>query len=268
MENIYAQDKTQGSAEAHIAGSFRSRLYAKHNLRIIKRCIKKGSILEIGAGAGYFLDEARKEGFEVCGIELNGNQADFIRNKLRIPCEESSLNTSSFAGKRFDIVYHCDVLSHFYDPIAEFTKMKDVLRNDGIIAFETGNFGDIEERYLKAITTFQYPDHLFFFSENSLRELLRLTGFQLIAMHRYSIQAGLWFYKIKKKLTSLGGYQQKVRNIGGGTAQVRTTNRDTWLTGLMKDVLIYFFFLTRYYAGGIMPKKGRPQTVLVIARKI
>jgi len=69
-------------------------------------------MLEIAEGGGYFLDEAREEGFEVYGIELNSIQADFIKTKLGIPCEKPLLDIPFFDGKRFDIIYHCDVISH------------------------------------------------------------------------------------------------------------------------------------------------------------
>lgn len=131
--NLYCHDKSHVSAESHISCAFSKRLYAKHNLQIIKKFIKNGSILEIGPGAGYFLDEARKEGFEVYGIEFNNIQADFIRSRLGIHCEESPLDVSLFDGKKFDIIYHCNVISHFYDPISEFQKINNKLKKKELL---------------------------------------------------------------------------------------------------------------------------------------
>ena len=69
IENQYSTNNAYLSTESQILGAFRKRLQAKHNFRIIKKFKKRGSMLEIGAGAGYFLDESKKEGFEVYGIE-------------------------------------------------------------------------------------------------------------------------------------------------------------------------------------------------------
>jgi len=270
--NLYAHDHAQISAESHISNSFSKRLYAKHNLQIIKKYIKNGSMLEIGAGAGYFLEEARKEGFEVYGIELNNIQADFIRSKLGIHCEESPLDISLFDAKKFDIIYHCDIISHFYDPISEFQKINTKLKKNGIVVFETGNFGDVKEEYYKFVVNFQYPDHLFFFSDNNLKKLLGLTGFEFIKIYRYSILPQLMIFKMLKKIIKS---KEKTRNIdktqsitGVLSSNISNPKISRFsFKQLIKNAYTYFFYFIRYKIGYVMPKKGRPQTVIVIARK-
>lgn len=200
VHNLYSENREYAKS---ISSPFTRRLYAKHNLHIIKKFIKNGSMLEIGAGAGYFLDEARKEGFKVYGTEVNNIEVNFMRNKLKIPCEKSSLNASSFKGKKFDIVYHCEVISHFYDPIREFKKINDKLKDKGMLVFETGNLGDVKEKYYKIFTRFQLPDHLFFFSENNLKELLERNGFKFIKVYRYSILPELLILKFRKNLEKI-----------------------------------------------------------------
>lgn len=268
ISNLYEYDQAHISAESHISADFAKRLHARHHLAIIKRYIKSGSLLEIGAGAGYFLEEARKEGFEPYGIELNKIQADFINNTLAIPCEETPLDVSSF-GKKFDIIYHCDVASHFYDPIAEFKKINDKLRDDGILVFETGNLGDVREKYYAAFAEFQYPDHLFFFSENNLIELLRLANFVLAGICRYAILAQLLTMRILKKIMCFVKYREKTRTLGNSsTTEILSSNTSEFsFERLIKNAYQYFLYLARYRIGYIMLKKGRPQTVIVIARK-
>lgn len=272
--NLYANDHAHTSSEAHISDAFRKRLYAKHNLRIIKKFIKNGSMLEIGAGAGYFLDEARKEGFEVYGLEFNNIQADFIRTKLMIPCENSPLDISIFNRKKFDIIYHCDVISHFYNPILEFQKINNKLKKNGIVVFETGNLGDAKKEYYRFITKFQYPDHLFFFNENNLKELLKRTGFEVIKIYRYTILPILVISKILKKEIDFIKSKGKSKNIKKhNVTEVSSSNIFNLNIGefcfkhLIKYVYNYFFYFICYKIGYIMPKKGRPQTVIFIAKK-
>ena len=125
---LYENDNAQISADAHISLERRSRLYARHHLGILGKFAPQGSLLEIGAGAGYFLAEARKRGYEPYAIEFNSAQAEFMRTDLEIPCEQTPLGADSFGGKAFDVIYHCDVMSHFYDPVAEFRRMRAALR--------------------------------------------------------------------------------------------------------------------------------------------
>jgi 2-polyprenyl-3-methyl-5-hydroxy-6-metoxy-1,4-benzoquinol methylase len=278
--NIYSHNQAQTSGEVHIARESIARLYARHNLAIIKRHVREGTLLEIGPGAGYFLDEARRAKFDVYGIEPNQTQANFIKNTLGVPCEETSLGQSSFNGKKFDIVYHCDVLSHFHDPIAEFKKINSKLNDDGLLVFETGNIGDVEEKYLSAFTAFNYPDHLFFFGENSLKELLKLTGFELVKTYTYSILVQLLvtkikgFKQVKEAIRGLGKANNLTRSLvdagettSGSTPRSVFARPRTVTIPFVSSVAGYLLYLIRYKLGRVMPKRGRPQTVIMVARK-
>ena len=43
----------------------------KYGLQLVKTKLKKKRVLDIGCGVGFFLDEARKQGWDVYGSELN-----------------------------------------------------------------------------------------------------------------------------------------------------------------------------------------------------
>ena len=265
--NLYSHDNAYIPAISHIKGSFIKTLYAKHNLKIIKKYINTGKILEIGAGAGFFLNEARKQGFEVYGIELNKRQANFINEKLNIPCEQSLLNDKTFNNEKFDIIYHCDVISHLYDPIVEFEKARIKLNEKGFVIFETGNLGDVNNTYLKYFTEFQYPDHLFFFSEDNIKILLEQTGFELIKIYRFSILPQLLINKVLLKLVYYLNPKKKLNNSKKSIINQLTNDQNSIYKQLLKNSYFYFIYLIRYKLGLIMPKKGRPQTIIVIGKK-
>jgi 2-polyprenyl-3-methyl-5-hydroxy-6-metoxy-1,4-benzoquinol methylase len=267
--NLYTNDKVSTYAESIIPNDYAKRLHAKYTLNIIKKYKKSGSILEIGAGAGYFLDEARKEGFEVYGIELNNILANFINNTFGIPCEETSLEKFSFGGKNFDLIYHCNALSHLYDPLVEFRRMNNKLSKNSLLVFETGNLGDVKERYYRTFTKFHYPDHLFFFSEDSLRHLLNMTGFEVIKIYRYSILPDY----LKKKLILAIKYfskSKKARKTEGKSNLPETLFQDDNRSGLrqlLKKSNIYLSFALLYNIGYIVSKQGQPQTLIIVAKK-
>ena len=232
-------------------------------------------MLEIGTGMGYFLYEARKEGFEVYGTELNNLEADFMRSKLAIPCEESPLDVSLFNGKKFDIIYHCNVMSHFYDPVLEFQNMNEKLTKDGIVVFETGNYGDVKEKYYRFVSKFGYPGHLFFFSENNLKELLGRTGFEFTKIYRYSRLPELVILKmlmsenvidfVKSKWTTKNLAKTSISEVK--SSNMANSNIGRFIFQQLINAYGYFNYFIRYKIGYVMPKKGRPQTVIVIAHK-
>ena len=52
---------------------------------------KKGNILELGAGGGYFLREAENYGFKVFAIELNKIKKSYICNYLKYPLRKRAI---------------------------------------------------------------------------------------------------------------------------------------------------------------------------------
>jgi hypothetical protein len=269
MKNLYINDDAKISANSHISGEFAKRLYSRHNLRIINSYVKTGNLLEIGAGSGYFLDESRKLGFNSYGIELNPIQSDFIRNILKIPCEDSLISLSLNKKIKFDIVYHCDVISHFYDPILEFKKMNEIMNEGAFLIFETGNGGDINEKYLKYFPSFQYPDHLFFFSMGNLQDLCERTGFKVLKIYRYSILPELIQRNLLKLLYSVfpNKVKQKLPPSNRQEYNPEISSRNSKNMTLIKKMFNYWTYVLRYKVGYIAPKNARPQTVIVIAQK-
>ena len=276
--DLYGRDNARVSAASHLAAGTLKRFYAKHHLSILNRYVRQGELLEIGAGAGFFLDEARKKGFDVHGIELNPAQASHVRHTLKIPCEDKPLEMCSFGEKKFDVIYHCDVISHFHDPIEEFRKINRKMKHNGLLIFETGNFGDVEEKYYSAYTRFQFPDHLFLFGERNLRDLLARSGFHVEHIYRFSILAQLSVLKttavlrrilrstqipIVWFLSRIGGilFAQGPSNTGQRMSRIGRCRR------ILKQINRFSTYLIRYRVGAIMPKRGRPLTLIVTARK-
>ena len=266
--NLYNSYEADVSAKSRIKAEFIGRLNARHRLKLIKKYLNQGSLLEIGSGGGYFLDESRCVGFEPFGVELNFRQAKFIKEELGIPVESDPFSESSFAGIYFDIICHFDVISHFYDPISEFKKFNKRLRDRGILFFETGNGGDLSRRWLKFIGRLQYPQHLFFFSKKNIEQLCNRTGFEIIKIHQYSICLQLLMIKLfqllsknMKRLTI-----KESGKIGTENLQEIPQKYSWWKTLSLKTALWMPFFI-RYKIGKILPKIG-PQTTIYIAKKV
>jgi SAM-dependent methyltransferase len=264
--NIYSEEKALTYAESIIPDDHSKRLIARNTLRLLKRYKKEGAILELGAGAGYFLDEAKKVGFEVYGIEPNKIQADFIANILNIRCEIDELNDSSFGGRNFEIIYHCNVLSHLYDPIGEFKKMNMKLKPDGVLIFETGNLGEVDNKYFTLFAKFGYPDHLFFFGKLSIRNLLEQTGFELVDTFEYS-KVPLLLKNIIISAIRKPGTNKRKKLERRTISKVNRPRSTLYLKSFMKKAHGYLSYLLLYVLGRLMFKKGRPQTIIIIARK-
>jgi len=253
VANLYGHDHAHISAGSHLAAENYKRLHARHTLRILRRYVTVGQLLEIGPGAGFFLEEARAAGFVPHGIELNPAQVEFIRGR-GIPCVTDTV-AEAFPGQSFDVIYHCDVVSHLHDPIAEFRAMHSRLRDRGLLLFETGNLGDVRLDRLALLPRFQYPDHLFFFSTDNITHLLAMSGFELLDLHRYSLGTDL----LRWKLSSALKRKRAVAHACNGRSQEAVSPSSP-----LKARIEFF---SRYGIGALLPRHDRHQTVIVVARK-
>ena len=178
IEDLYFHDEAHIRATSHVHATLGRRQHARMTARIIRKHKQGGRLLEIGSGGGAFLVAASRF-FDVVGVDFNPVQVAYICDHLGLCCKLGRYQ-DSFAGQKFDIIYHCDVLSHFYDPVQEFRDMRQMLNPGGIIVFETGNFGDLSLEQRSAISIFQYPDHINFFSEKSLEILFNRSSLKVV----------------------------------------------------------------------------------------
>jgi len=264
ITNLYVDEHAISYANAQFPIEKIKIIEAKATLKKIIKFKKGGSLLELGCGGGAFLAEARNFGFEPYGIELNPIECKWITSRLRIPCETKSLNNGSFGGKMFNIIYHRDVLSHLYDPIKSFHDMNNALQPNGLLVFETGNIADIDKNYYKLFTNFAYPDHLFFYGERSLKMLLKKTGYTIIYIYRENLilhlilQKALWFCRnafSNKDSSNITKHQDKIYE--NGSTPIKTKLK------LLYHYINYFLIKI----SGVLPQKGRPLKLLIIAAK-
>jgi SAM-dependent methyltransferase len=239
IQAIYEHDAAHTAARQILAKSRdpEAVAHARHTLRLLRPYQPGGDLLEIGAGAGIFLNEARRAGYRIAAIEPNPLQASFMKETFGIDCVAAPFKPETLGNAAFDVVYHCNVLSHFSNPVEALALIRRHLRPGGVLVMETGNFADVHPRFHPLIVRterFQLPDHLFFFGHRSLRLLLEQTGFTLRALHRHSRVAEKVALPLLRKM--------RLGRVAGRLG----------------------FFLT-YRLGRRLPKSGRPQTVIVIA---
>lgn len=151
--------------------NFRFEFIEKH------KPVKGSQVLEIGAGPGRFLFLTSLRGARCAALEPSMEFKEVLRGKgievLGDFIEKFNSN------RKFDIVYLFHVLEHFYDPIGTIKRLRDLVKDDGVIVVEVPNiwkpFKSLDGYFLR------YP-HLSYFSPKSLRRLLSMCGFELIEL--------------------------------------------------------------------------------------
>jgi 2-polyprenyl-3-methyl-5-hydroxy-6-metoxy-1,4-benzoquinol methylase len=98
--------------------------------------LKGRNLLEVGSSWGYFLYQAKLQGFNVTGIEISDTRREFGK-KLGVKILK---HISELENQRFDLIYTSHTLEHFTDLSTIFTELSNHLEVGGKLIIEVPNF--------------------------------------------------------------------------------------------------------------------------------
>lgn len=75
----------------------------------------KGRLCEIGAAGGFFMEGARRAGFDVCGVELSPPALRYAREQLGLDVFAGEFEDAPYPDQSFDFVVADNVLEHSTD---------------------------------------------------------------------------------------------------------------------------------------------------------
>jgi 2-polyprenyl-3-methyl-5-hydroxy-6-metoxy-1,4-benzoquinol methylase len=135
-------------------------------------------LLDVGCGSGFFLDEAKKRGWEVYGTEYSAKAVEMCRQK-GITIKEGMLDPVSFGGKTFDVITSFEVLEHINNPKEELASIHKLLRTGGLFYCTTPNFNSLMRYYLgDKYNVITYPEHLSYYTKSTLNKVVTERGFR------------------------------------------------------------------------------------------
>jgi 2-polyprenyl-3-methyl-5-hydroxy-6-metoxy-1,4-benzoquinol methylase len=164
--------------------------YLKHHLREHQQ-IK--SILEIGCGGCVVLHELRALGYDVCGID----SSPFAKTEGQKKGIEVIQDFFPSAGltKKFDLIFHVDVLEHVDDYVSFLKSQHAQLAANGVLVV---NVPDVTESIETGDFSMAMHQHLNYFSETSLRSVLSCAGFDVLAINRAGYGGSLYAVGVKR----------------------------------------------------------------------
>jgi SAM-dependent methyltransferase len=138
-------------------------------------------LLEIGAAAGFFLDEARRRGYSGVGIEPNAAMAAHARETLGLGVRAGTLQEQELEPGAFDGACAFHVIEHLADPLSAVSRLRAALRPGGFLFIEVPNAqSTAAERRGAAWPPLDLPYHLGHFGPSSLRALLERAGLEVV----------------------------------------------------------------------------------------
>ena len=84
---------------------------------LLRQHRRNGRLLDVGTGFGFFMDEMKKNGWEVTGVEISQKAIDYARNSLGLTIHLGPLEKANFPNQHFDVVTAFYVIEHLPDPM-------------------------------------------------------------------------------------------------------------------------------------------------------
>jgi SAM-dependent methyltransferase len=136
-------------------------------------------LLDVGAGAGLFLEVAREEGWEVEGVELSVRAAEEAARR------GIAVHVGDLAGLEidggFDAAVSLETVEHVSDPTAFLAGIGRFLRPGGGLLLSTPNYGALNRRLLGREWQPISPDHVCLMTPRALEGCLARAGFRVLS---------------------------------------------------------------------------------------
>lgn len=165
---------------------------AKRSLKKIAKYVgKKGELLDVGCGRGYFLDEARSVGWNTHGVDTSQLVTDYATKNLHLNVFCSDI-FSFRTTQEFDLIIMNQVVEHFINPEELIKHSTKYLKKNGFLYIATPNVDSISAKVLKGnFDHYLPPEHLSYFSHSTLKRLLEKLGFRIVYIGSWSYPSDL-----------------------------------------------------------------------------
>jgi 2-polyprenyl-3-methyl-5-hydroxy-6-metoxy-1,4-benzoquinol methylase len=150
-------------------------------LDLLDTHVPRGRLLQVGCSYGLLLDEARRRGYDVEGVELSREAARYSRERLGLKVHEMAIEELELEGARYDAILLVDVLEHLEDPLATLEYLRAALAPGGAMLIVTPDPASIVARAAGSRWWCYVPAHLCLIPRRTLRELLKARGLTVLA---------------------------------------------------------------------------------------
>ncbi|MFT5754029.1 MAG: 2-polyprenyl-3-methyl-5-hydroxy-6-metoxy-1,4-benzoquinol methylase [Flavobacterium sp.] len=143
---------------------------------ITKENPNKGNLLDIGAGTGDFLNQAKQSGWNCIGIEPNEKAKQSAVSKG----VKFSTTLEELEDNLFDVITMWHVLEHVPDLENQIKTLKRLIKPNGTIIIAVPNFKSFDANHYKSFwAAYDAPRHLWHFSKTSIHKLFSKENLNL-----------------------------------------------------------------------------------------
>jgi SAM-dependent methyltransferase len=153
------------------------RTYGRYLSRLDRILGSKDSLLEIGCGNGFFLEEALLRGFKnVRGVEPSAEAVSKASAHLRNSIVCDIMRPGLFEPGSFDAICMFQVFDHISDPASLLDQCFHVLKPGGVVLILNHNIEALSARILGERSPIIDIEHTYLYSPETLSRLVQAHG--------------------------------------------------------------------------------------------
>lgn len=143
---------------------------------------EKGRLLEIGCAMGTLLNEIRRLGWKVVGVEPEEWTCELARNKYNLDVINSTFQEADLQESSFDVVLLLHVIEHLPNPNKGLSQIARLIRPGGFLVLETPRFDTLWFRLLKGRERSVIQGHYYYFTRETIQGLACKSGFEVVQL--------------------------------------------------------------------------------------
>lgn len=175
----------------------------------------RGALLDVGAGPGLFVSQARRRGWRADGVEPSDASRAFARDRLGIELQPGGIEElGALPAASYDVVTLFDVIEHLPEPVAALRAVGRILVPGGLVVIVTPKFDSLLARLLGIRWYCIIPAHLHYFTDLSLGQALVEAGFENVVRRRHvrHLSAGYIWQRLWKWILFSSGRHRTVKS--------------------------------------------------------
>lgn len=143
---------------------------------------QKGKLLEIGCAMGTFLNELKRVGWDVTGIEPETWTCNITRTKYGINAINSTFEDAGIENESFDVVLMLHVIEHLPDPAKGLKEIAKMIKPGGLLVMETPRYDTLTFKLLKGRERSVISGHTYYFTRKSIQTITQKAGLEVIRL--------------------------------------------------------------------------------------
>ncbi|MGI8729228.1 MAG: class I SAM-dependent methyltransferase [Solirubrobacteraceae bacterium] len=179
-----------------------------------------GRLFDVGAAAGFFMDEASRRGWDVAGIDVSPQMSGWGRERLGLNLSTGEFRAADLVDASYDAVSMWDYIEHSLDPVGDLNRARALLRPGGVLAISTGDSSSFVARLSGRRWHLLTPrHHNFFFSARTLASACERAGLEVVSTGYPAARYSLGYLAFK--LRSMAPENRVIRRLGDAVGSSR-----------------------------------------------